>query len=199
MVGIWMQDWVGEHDFREGTRLLWNWQLNTEWYYDWDRMVDGWEADGCKPFIYINPYIADLSDVDAIRQHQYQIGDEKGYFVKNADGETYTLNSISIKFAIIDLTNPEAWAWTKELIKENLVKEGRAGGWMHDFGEYLPFDAVLYDGSDPVMYHNKYGDDWARVVKEALSEVEGGEDIVYFMRAGTGTSPKSTRLYWLGD
>ena len=25
MVGIWMQDWVGEHDFREGTRLLWNW------------------------------------------------------------------------------------------------------------------------------------------------------------------------------
>ena len=70
---------------------------------------------------------------------------------------------------------------------------------MHDFGEYLPFDAVLYDGSDPVMYHNKYGDDWARVVKEALSEVEGGEDIVYFMRAGTATSPKSPRLYWLGD
>ena len=100
---------------------------------------------------------------------------------------------------MIDLTNPDAWNWTKDLIKENLVKEGRAGGWMHDFGEYLPFDAVLYDGSDPVMYHNKYPDDWARVVNEALSEVEGGEDIVYFMRAGSGTSPKSTRLYWLGD
>jgi hypothetical protein len=25
-----------------------------------------------------------------------------------------------------------------------------AGGWMHDFGEYLPFDAVMFDGSDPV-------------------------------------------------
>jgi hypothetical protein len=25
MVGIWMQDWVGQHDFPEGTRLLWNW------------------------------------------------------------------------------------------------------------------------------------------------------------------------------
>ena len=25
MVGIWMQDWVGQYDFPEGTRLLWNW------------------------------------------------------------------------------------------------------------------------------------------------------------------------------
>jgi len=67
MVGIWMQDWVGQHKFPEGTRLLWNWQLNTSWYTDWDRMVDGWAEDGCRPFIYINPYIADLSDVDEIR------------------------------------------------------------------------------------------------------------------------------------
>lgn len=25
MVGIWMQDWVGEHTYPEGTRLIWNW------------------------------------------------------------------------------------------------------------------------------------------------------------------------------
>lgn len=61
MVGMWMQDWVGQHDFLEGTRLLWNWQLNRDWYYDYDSMVDGWEADGVKPFVYINPYFADLS------------------------------------------------------------------------------------------------------------------------------------------
>ena len=27
MAGIWMQDWVGEHTYPEGTRLIWNWQL----------------------------------------------------------------------------------------------------------------------------------------------------------------------------
>ena len=59
---------------------------------------------------------------------------------------------------------------------------------MHDFGEYLPFDAVLYDGSDPIEYHNKYPQDWAQVVTEALGQVEHGEDIVFFMRAGTGKS-----------
>ena len=57
MVGIWMQDWVGEHTYDEGTRLIWNWQLNKDWYYDWDNMVTQWSLDGVKPFIYINPYI----------------------------------------------------------------------------------------------------------------------------------------------
>ena len=57
---------------------------------------------------------------------------------------------------LVDFTNPAAYDWMKDIIKENLVKEGRAGGWMHDFGEYLPFDAVLYDGSDPMEYHNQY-------------------------------------------
>ena len=87
----------------------------------------------------------------------------------------------------------------KDILKRNLVLEGRGAGWMHDFGEYLPFDAVLFDGSDPVKYHNKYPEDWAAIVKEALDEVEHGEDIVYFMRAGSGVSPKNTRLYWMGD
>ena len=100
---------------------------------------------------------------------------------------------------MVDFTNPEAWNWMKSIIKENLIVEGKGAGWMHDFGEYTPFDAVLSDGSDPVIYHNKYTQDWAEVVAEAVSEVEGGEDIIYFMRAGTGVAPKSTRLYWMGD
>ena len=67
LVGVWMQDWVGQYAFPEGTRLLWNWQLNRSWYTDWDRMVDEWALDGCKPLIYINPYIADLSSIADIR------------------------------------------------------------------------------------------------------------------------------------
>jgi len=101
---------------------------------------------------------------------------------------------------MIDFTNPGAWNWTKSIIKENLVKEGRGAGWMHDFGEYMPFNAVLHDGSDPFIAHNKYPELWAQVVEEALSEVgQSGDDILPFMRAGTGKSAKSTRLYWMGD
>ena len=110
------------------------------------------------------------------------------------------IHSVSIEFAMVDFTNPEAWAWMKQIIKDNLVLEGRSYGWMHDFGEYTPFDAKLYDGSDPVKYHNMYPEHWAAVVREALEETEhGSEDVLFFMRAGTGFSPKDTRLYWMGD
>ena len=69
---------------------------------------------------------------------------------------------------MVDFTNPSARDWIKNIIKINLVQEGRAGGWMHDFGEYLPFDSVLSSGIDPVVYHNQYAADWAAVTKEAL-------------------------------
>lgn len=36
-------------------------------------------------------------------------------------------------------------------------------------------------------------------MKEALSEVEGGDEIVYWMRAATGLSPKDTGIFWMGD
>lgn len=84
MVGIWMQDWVGEYKFPEATRLLWNWQLNREWYDEWDRMVDGWAEDGVRPMVYMNPYFADLSDFDVtLRRDLFKEGVEGGYFVKN--------------------------------------------------------------------------------------------------------------------
>ena len=109
------------------------------------------------------------------------------------------IRSISISFAMVDFTNPEARTWYKEVIKRNLVTEGRAIGWMHDFGEYMPFDSVLSSGESTFTGHNNYAAEWASVVNEALSEVEGGDQIVYFMRAATGQSAKNTRLFWMGD
>jgi len=70
---------------------------------------------------------------------------------------------------------------------------------MHDFGEYMPFDAVLFDGSDPIMYHNKYVEEWAKCGAEAVAEVENGKDLFYFMRAATTYSPRYTSLFWMGD
>ena len=70
---------------------------------------------------------------------------------------------------------------------------------MHDFGEYLPFDAVMFSGVDPIAYHNQYAADWAAVVHEALAEIPNGDDIVFFMRSATAKSPKDTRLFWMGD
>lgn len=79
------------------------------------------------------------------------------------------------------------------------MKEAGASGWMHDFGEYLPFDAVLSDGSDPLEYHSRYVEVWANIAKEAIDELNLEHELFYFMRAGTATSPALTSLMWMGD
>ena len=69
---------------------------------------------------------------------------------------------------MIDFTNPAAKEWCKHIIKDFLITEAKAGGWMHDFGEYMPFDAVLSDGSDPLAYHNQYVLECAKCGMEAV-------------------------------
>jgi alpha-glucosidase (family GH31 glycosyl hydrolase) len=59
-------------------------------------MVDGWAKDGVVPMIYINPYFANLTDDPAITRNLFQEGDQNGYFVKNSNGTTYLMQSISI-------------------------------------------------------------------------------------------------------
>ena len=71
--GIWMQDWVGQHEFPEGTRLLWNWVLNRQQYPGWDKMVDEWKQDGVRPVVYLNPYLADTNDF-GVHSDLYQEG-----------------------------------------------------------------------------------------------------------------------------
>lgn len=102
---------------------------------------------------------------------------------------------------MVDFTNPEARVWIKDIIKNNLIGEGKAWGWMHDFGEYTPLDSHTYDGADPYFNHNDYPRQWAEVCKEAIAEanITYGDDIVYFMRSGSTLSPSNTRLFWMGD
>ena len=71
--------------------------------------------------------------------------------------------------ALVDLTNPQAREWIKDVIKAELIGSG-ASGWMADFGEGLPYDAVLFSGADPRSYHNRYAEEWAEVNREAIRE-----------------------------
>ena len=170
IAGVWMQDWVGQHKFAEGTRLLWSWSLNRRQYPAWDSMVADWMAENVRTVVYLNPYLADLQEFD-IESKLFKEGLVREFFVKTIKNEVYFINSLSIRFAIIDLTNQAARVWIKEIIKDKIVKEAGASGWMHDFGEYLPFDAVLSDGSDPLEYHSRYVEVWANIAKEAIKEL----------------------------
>jgi len=121
--------------------------------------------------------------------------------VKAPDGNSsYMIKSISIEFGQIDFTNPAARIWTKNIIKNNLIKEGRSVGWMHDFGEYTPMDARYHNWTEASQnHHNLYPYEWAKIVKEAIEEAGTSSETVAFMRSGSTLSPSMTSLYWMGD
>ena len=196
---VWLQDWVGQRTGRTGAkRLLWSWSLNHQRYPGWKEMVADFADDGIRVMTYINPHVADLSSIAPQQRPIFAEGVRKGFFVKNQDGEPYLKGSPEYRFALVDFTNPDAWAWYKSIIKEELIASG-ASGWMADFAEGLPMDAVLFSGVDPESYHNQYADDWARLNREAIEEAGLGRDAVIFHRAGFSTAQRYATLFWLGD
>jgi hypothetical protein len=72
---------------------------------------------------------------DAIATESLRRG-ANDYLVKNQEGEPYRITISSFSAALVDLTNPEAWNWIKDIIKQELISNG-ASGWMADFGEAL--------------------------------------------------------------
>lgn len=171
---VWLQDWVGLRSAFDGDRLVWNWQLNKGHYPDWDGLVDVLWEEGVRVLSYINPFFSNPEGhVSNISRNLFIEGILNDYFVKSKHDAPYLLRSGSIEFHMVDLTNPFARTWLKGVMKEHMLRETRVSGWMADFGEYLPFDAVLYDSSkDPAQHHNEYPEEWAKLNEEAVSEFE---------------------------
>ena len=196
VTGIWAQDWEGINMTSFGQRLRWNWVHDEVRYPGLKEAIPRLKAEGVRFLGYINPYVG--KDMSLFKEAA-----AAGYLAKTANGEDYLVEFGEFYAGVVDLTRPEAFAWYKGVIKRNLIGFGLSG-WMADFGEYLPTDAVLFDGTPAQIAHNAWPSLWARCNREAVDEAvaEGlaaKDDIVYFMRAGGAGSPRDCPLMWAGD
>ena len=199
VAALWLQDWVGQRKTSFGTQLWWNWELDEDHYPGWDQLRERLEMDDVRLMTYIGPWFADdLANKENHRRNLFAEAARKGYLVKDRDGEPYAVETTDFSAAFVDLSNPEAREWMKEVIKEELLGNG-ASGWMADFGDSLPYNAVLHSGADPKSYHNRYAEEWAEVNREAMREAGRENDIVFFNRSGYTRSPRFSTLFWLGD
>lgn len=189
--GVWSQDWCGCRRTGFGYQVMWNWQWDSELYRDLDKKILGWKEEGIRFLGYINPFLA-------IEKELYSIASERGYCVKDKEGKDYLVTITTFPAAMIDLTNPEAWEWYKDIIKENMIGLGM-GGWMADFGEYLPTDCVLWSGEDPEMLHNSWPAMWAKLNREAIEECGKLGEVFFFTRAGYTGTPEYSTMMWTGD
>ena len=185
---VWIQDWEGKRLTSFGKRLQWDWRWNREMYPGLDAVI---ASDPAARWMgYINPYLVEGGVL-------FREAAEKGYFVKNRAGEDYLFDFGEYDCGVVDLTLPEAFAWYKNVIKENLIGLGFRG-WMADFGEYLPADAVCCGGSGMEM-HNLWPMLWAKCNREAVEEAGLLGDCVFYMRAGASGSGRYSTLTWAGD
>ena len=189
--GIWAQDWEGIRMTSFGQRLMWNWEWDPQRYPGLPEAMRRWKEEGVRFLGYANPYVAAGKPL-------FEEAAAKGYLAKDASGKDYLVDFGEFDAGIPDFTNPAAYEWYKGVIRRNLVDFGLAG-WMADFGEYLPTDAVLYDGTPAMLAHNEWPAIWARINREAVEEAGLMDEVTFFMRAGFTGSQKWCPLMWAGD
>jgi alpha-glucosidase len=74
-------------------------------------------------------------------------------------------------------------------------------GWMEDFGEYTPLDAVQDDGTTGTVAHNRYPTDYHAAAAEATAQLEArcGRRLARFVRSGWRGTAAVAPIVWSGD
>ncbi|KAL2619917.1 hypothetical protein R1flu_000122 [Riccia fluitans] len=228
VAAFWLQDWVGQRRTSIGWQLWWNWEVDSDHYPGWEELVKELLSHGVRTMAYCNPMLAPSHEKSNRKRDLLDEARDEDFVVNNHLGLPYMIPNTSFDAAMVDLTNPPARAWLKNILHE-MVKTG-IRGWMADFGEALPLDSSLFSGEEPRVMHNKYPELWAELNREVVEEWETKErelkkqrsagqlecetgylcteeeeddddedKLVFFMRAGYRGSPKSSTLFWLGD
>ncbi len=183
--------------------------------FEWDRgafpdpegLVRRIHGLGLKLCLWEHPYVSVESEL-------FEYGKDRGYFALRPDGKVYVIDyglslaprpdgrvrlagkaeTWNAPVAIVDLTNPDARAWFKDLHRPVL----RAGVdvFKTDFGEDIPEDARFHDGRTGAEIHNLYPLLYNGAVFEVTAE-EKGRGLVW-SRSGTAGSQRFP-VCWSGD
>jgi alpha-glucosidase len=191
VAALWVQDWEGRRVTSFGSQLMWNWVYDGERYPALPSLIEELHREGIRFLGYLNPFLA-------VEKELYREASARGYCVKDGEGRDLLVTITTFPAALLDLSNPEAVAWIKRVIRENLIGIG-LDGWMADYGEYLPPGAHLASGESWERLHNLYPVLWARANHEAVREAGLERDVVFFLRAGFLGSSVHAPLFWAGD
>lgn len=188
VAALWCEDWVGVRETSFGTRLFWDWRWSATRHPDLPNKIAALRERGIRFMGYANPYLC--TDGSLFPQ-----AEALGHLALNAEGTTYHVDFGEFDAGIIDFTKPEAAQWFATSVLRREMLDLGMSGWMADFGEYLPVDAVLAQGTATDL-HNAWPTMWAKVNADALAD---RDDAVFFMRAGYTGVQRHNRLLWAGD
>lgn len=193
ITGLWCEDWVGIRQTSFGKRLFWDWKWNASRYPNLREYIAELAERGVRFLGYVNPYLA----VDGML---YQEALANNYLALRQDDDApYAVDFGEFDAGVVDFTNPDAANWFADRIIGQEMLDFGLSGWMADFGEYLPTDVRLFDGSDPMEAHNRWPVLWAKVNADAIASRGKTHDATFFMRAGFSGVQAHCPLLWAGD
>lgn len=170
----------------EWCNLKWNQDL----FGNPKSMLDRFHKRGLKVSLWINPYVAQNSDL-------FEEGMKKGYFIKKTDGSVWQTDMWQSGMAIIDFTNPDATKWYQDKLR--ILSKMGVDSFKTDFGERIPVVGIMYyDHSDPVKMHNYYSILYNKAVFEVVEETKGKGKATLFARAAT-VGGQQYPVHWGGD
>ena len=188
VTGLWCEDWAGIRQTSFGTRLFWDWVWNPARHPDLPAKIAALRERGIRFLGYASCYLCTDGTL-------YPEAARLGLLARNRQGGIYEVDFGEFTCGIPDFTLPAARDWfAARILKGNMLDLGLSG-WMADFGEYLPIDAVLA-GGDAMTLHNAWPTLWAGVNAQATAD---RPDAMFFMRAAFTGSQRHSRLMWAGD
>lgn len=190
---VWTEDWRGGTADTFGYTLDEDWRLDRDLYPHFEQLAVDLHHLGYKLLVYNNTFLEE--DVDVWPEASSQ-----GYTIHDAQGDPY--HFIDGKFrqsSLADLSNPAAWAWVQSVYREGL--EAGADGYMADFAEWLPVDAVLASGEDAEGAHNLYPVEFQRLNRELFDEMSAADGVerLFFVRSAYLGSQPLVSVVWGGD
>lgn len=192
---IWIEDWEGKRGTSSESPLWWRWYPDDNLYPHFKKWTDEMNEKGIKVLGYANPMLS-ISDDNPL----YLEAKEKGYLIKDTDGkahESYCSTNQDVKYVQVDLSNPEAYAWLKDKLKQGMLKNGLSG-WMADYGDYVPVDS-LSQNEKALKLHCTTPYLWAKLNSELIDETDNRGKVFTFSRSASLFSNVESCAYWTGD
>lgn len=189
---IWIEDWMGSW---ENARRFWMRPLShvasPELYPHLERMATRLHRQGFKLLGYFCPEIAEGTPL-------YHEAQEGNHLVRDHTGKPVDIVILGRHHGELDLTRPQTCQWVERRVLEPLEHVG-FDGWMADFGEYLPVESVLADGTTGWESHNRYPVLWQTVHRQFWERMRPDGDYTFFARSAGLETPRLTPVMWGGD
>ena len=197
---IWAEDWAGGGLTPNGYGLSYAYEWDPVTYPTLPTDIDALHARGFAFLAYFNTFIVETTPM-------WQEALDGDFAIKDDAGEMYVFQEPFFRdSSMTDLTSEAARGWMYAYMHRAASDLG-IDGWMADYAEWLPPDAVVSDGRGGWEAHNEYPLRWQQLNRDVFEDVHDQDPSspgwIYWVRSGwasvNGGTAGIAPAMWGGD